>query len=184
MKNKVIDKLPIIELDRIILRPITMEDCNDLFEYANDNEVSKYLPWTPHKDIEESKNVIRRFLEKPINKNLYVSPAIVYKENNKMIGVCEFVKIDWETLTGSIGYVINRDYWGRGIMTEACGAIIRLGFEYLELEKIVISHLKGNIGSKRVIEKNGFKYIGDKYDEDIQAHVPHYQLNKKDHYII
>ena len=89
-----------------------------------------------------------------------------------MIGTCDYHTINWDKNEGEIGYCINHDYWGRGYMTLACKALISFGFEYLKLDKVVISHLSNNIGSQRVIEKSGFRFVCE------QTHPKHHTLNK------
>ena len=59
-----------------------------------------------------------------------------------------------------LGYVLAKPYWGKGLMTEACKSVIRFCFEQLNLEMLWISHFDFNTRSRRVIEKCGFRYIG------------------------
>jgi ribosomal-protein-alanine N-acetyltransferase len=61
-----------------------------------------------------------------------------------------------------IGYVLNRHYWGKGLMVEACKELIKLGFERFHLVRIQIAHITDNYQSQRVIEKLGFVYEGIK----------------------
>jgi len=184
MRPKTIDELkhiPVVDLGEIFLRPVVFEDYKDMFEYGSDDEVTKTLVWdsygTPADAIHSIKNV---FLNRP-EKELPSAYAIIYKETNKMIGTCDFFKVDWDELIGEIGYVLNRHYWNKGYMTKACRAVRDFGFEYLGLDKIEIRHLPSNIGSKRVIEKCGFRYIGEVYFKHFNKDISSYEMTKEEY---
>lgn len=88
--------------------------------------------------------------------------AIVYKENNKVIGSIG-VHYDEKrkgTNAKMIGYVLSEDYWGKGLMSEAVKEVIRYLFEEEKYDVISCYHYPFNTRSKRVIEKCGFKYEG------------------------
>ena len=171
--------IPEIDLGDIYLRAIKEEDYKDMYEYGKDDEVTKWLLWDTYNSIEDAINSINNvFLTRP-EKNLPCAHAIIHKEDNKMIGTCDYCFINWEDSVGEIGYCINRDYWNRGYVTKVCKAIIKYGFEYLGLEKIFIRHVKENIGSKRVIEKCGFKFIKDTFEEKYNQTFSSYILKKE-----
>ncbi len=88
--------------------------------------------------------------------------AIVYKENNKVIGSINLGKDNIRPGVNSkyLGYVLSKNYWGLGLMTECVKKILEYGFFTLNLDIISVSHFKENIRSKRVIEKCGFVYEG------------------------
>ena len=118
-----------------------------------------HLSFSKHQNLEVTKEIIQKhFLSKP-SLNLPQSYAIVLKETNKMIGCCDFHTIIANDI-GEIGYVLNKKYWCKGYVTEACRKLIEIGFEVLELRRIYIRHHRENIQSKRVIEKCGFIYEG------------------------
>lgn len=160
--NKELLKMPIIETERLILRPINISDAEDLFDYASDREVTKYLLWKAHEKIEDSINVIINVFNKRVDRGIPEAHAIVLKSSGKMIGMCDFVYINESHKCGEIGYVLNRKYWGNGYMVEACREVIKLGFERLNLIRIQISHDINNYQSQRVIEKLGFQFEGIK----------------------
>lgn len=173
--------LPVVDLGDILLRPVRYEDYPDIFAYASDPEVTKTLAWNTYKDIEEAKNAVQNvFLARP-SKGIPAAYAIVHKADNKMIGTCDFFSVDWNNASGEIGYVLNRNYWGHGYMTKVCGALIEFGFSYLKLGRIDIRHLKENVGSQRVIEKNGFRYVGTTYHKTMEVDLPTYVLTRADY---
>ncbi len=158
--------IPIIDCGDFYMRAIKAEDAEDMFEYAGDDEVTAKLSWSSHKNPDITKASIKEhFLRRPDNgiPNAY---AIIFKENNKMIGTCDFWYVDFGKNCGEIGYVLNKNYWGRGIVSQALKEVVKFGFEYLELERVQISHATDNIASQRVIEKCDFRLEGLKRHSD------------------
>ncbi len=155
-------KMPIIETKRLVLRPVSDKDAYDMLEYGTNPNVMKFLGWKPYETIDDVYKSLENFFYKRISSNIPESHAIIYKENNKMIGLCDFVDLNERHRCGEIGYVLNEKYWGRGIMVEACQEIIKLGFERFNLIRLQISHDVNNYKSMRVIEKLGFTFEGIK----------------------
>ena len=153
IKNKV------IETERLLLRAFKETDLSDFYEYAKVDGVGEMAGWPHHENIEESKKILDRFIKNDI------VFAIVYKENNKVIGSlgveeCGLVDklIEFEGLLGrELGYVLSKNYWGNGIMPEAVKGVIDYLFNDLNLDYITIGHFSRNNQSRRVIEKCGFK---------------------------
>lgn len=159
MKKKPYKHMPKVIFGDYMLRTIKKRDYRDLFEYGKDPEVTKFLNWGPMVLSIEARRSIKDIFFPRIKNGLPIGYAIVDIKKNKMIGTVDFhSKID-DQYAAEIGYVIHKDYWSKGIMTQAVKELIRLGFTYLNYDKIIIKHLSKNIGSKRVIEKSGFKYL-------------------------
>ena len=148
-----------IETERLLLRAFKETDLNDFYEYAKIDGVGEMAGWPHHENIEESKKILDRFIKNDI------VFAIVYKENNKVIGSlgveeCGLVDklIEFDGLLGrELGYVLSKNYWGKGIMPEAVKGVIDYLFNDLNLDYITIGHFSRNNQSRRVIEKCGFK---------------------------
>ena len=149
--------LPKIETKRLILRKFTKKDFNDLYEYASDNKVTQYLSWDTYKNIDMAVEYIEHMLEK-YAKNEIAPWAIEWKENSKLIGSIGFVHYDKKNFSAEIGYVLNRNYWNKGIMTEALKEIIRFGFERMHLIKIEAKLNALNLPSEKVMQKSGLRY--------------------------
>ncbi|ABY93105.1 GCN5-related N-acetyltransferase [Thermoanaerobacter mathranii subsp. mathranii str. A3] len=150
---------PVLETPRLILKKISLEDAEDMFEYARDPEVTKYVSWEYHKSIEDSVKFINLLLSKyansePSDWGLYL------KENGKLIGTCGYVFIDEKNMTGEIGYVLGKKYWNKGFMTEAVKKVIEFGFKKLNLNRIQARCKVENIPSERVMQKVGMKFEG------------------------
>ena len=147
----------ILHTERLLLRPWNEADAEGLFEYAKDPEVGPIAGWPPHKNVEESRNVILNVLT---GKECF---AICEKENGKAIGAIE-LKLNGHTdMTErddecELGYWLGKPYWGRGYMPEAVKELLRHGFEDLGMTTIWCGYYDGNSKSKRVQEKVGFLY--------------------------
>lgn len=144
-----------IETDRLILRPWRQADLNDFYEYAKVDGVGQMAGWLPHESLETSQRILDSFIKE--KKNF----ALELKENGKVIGSLGLEDRDAEELTGQgreIGYVLSKDYWGRGLMPEAVKAVIKYCFETLDFDWITCGHFFRNRQSYRVIEKCGFSY--------------------------
>lgn len=150
---------PKLETERLILRKITLDDAGDIFHYANDKEVSKYLLWYPHNTINDTKEFIN-FTMNRYKKDESGDWGIVLKQNYKLIGSCGFVNFNKQHLSAEIGYVLCKDYWNRGLMTEAVKRVIKFGFEDMNLNRIEAMHDIENIASGKVMQNVGMKYEG------------------------
>lgn len=157
-QDKIFD-LPIIENKRFILRKFTKNDINDLYEYASDSEVTKFLSWDTYKNIDIAVDYIENVLLR-YSKNEIAPWGIEWKENSKMIGSIDFVQYDKKNFSAEIGYVLNRKYWNKGIMTEALKEIIKFGFDEMNLMRIETRLNAMNIASEMVMQKNGLTYEG------------------------
>ncbi|MBZ9621445.1 GNAT family N-acetyltransferase [Clostridium sp. FP2] len=149
--------MEILITNRLILREWEENDSTDLYEYAKSDLVGPNAGWPPHKSEEESKEIIRMFIE---NNETY---AIVLKSENKVIGgIGLHNRKPDDSLSHlkqkEVGYVLNPKYWGNEFVPEAVNRLIEYGFNELNLDLIWCGHFDFNSNSKRVIEKCGFKY--------------------------
>ena len=143
-----------IETERLILRKAKKSDANDMLEYASDEDTVKYLDWAGAKTLDE--------LVKGIVDFHWSNPgiwAIELKEAHKCIGTID-VRIKPEHEKCEFGFVLNRNYWNKGYMTESLSTIIKLCFDRLELNRVEAFHYVGNEGSGRVMQKCGMIHEG------------------------
>ncbi len=150
-----------IETERLILRPWKETDLHDFYEYARVEGVGEKAGWNHHQSLEESEQILSAFIR---NKKTL---ALELKENKKVIGSLGLEPRDGDAglpkeLQGrEIGYVLSRDYWGRGLMPEAVKAIINYCFNILDYDYLTCGHFEHNDRSRRVVEKSGFVYLKD-----------------------
>ena len=148
--------MDIIETRRLILRPWREEDAAGLFSYASDPEVGPAAGWAPHESVEDSLRVLRTILMKPD------TWAITLRSSGEPIGSVGIFPTDWPEGKGGpeIGYWVARPFWGQGIAPEAVRALVELCFSR-GAERVFCAHADFNAKSRRVIEKCGFRYLGD-----------------------
>jgi ribosomal-protein-alanine N-acetyltransferase len=157
--GKIIEDLPTLETDRLILRKMILDDAEAIFAYASDPEVSRYTLWDTHRTIEDSRAFLRLVLDK------YESGGepdwgILYKGDHRFVGTCGFASWEAGHARAELGYVIHREYWGQGLVPEAVRAMISFGFERMGLNRIEARCIAENAASVRVMEKAGMTYEG------------------------
>ncbi len=148
-----------IETERFNLRAVTVEDAKDMFVYASDAETVQYTTFLPHKDLDETIDTIKRFFINKPQEGKPESFAIVDKKTDRMIGTCDFWPLEGEGVW-EFGYIINKEYWGQGVMTEVAKAVLDYAFENFDVEIMKLKHVVDNVGSGKVALKLGFKQLG------------------------
>ena len=146
---------PILNAPRITLRKITNNDLYDVFDYASNPNVSKYLLWSVHECPEQTAAYLR-LVTKMYRAKKFYDFGVIDKASGRMIGSCGFSSIDIKTNTAEVGCVLNEKYWGRGLATEAVGELIRYAQTTLKLDKLYAEIMENNISSKKLFSKLGF----------------------------
>lgn len=177
-------KMPDLTFDNYLLRTLKLKDAKDMLLYAKDPLVTKYLTWDNFYTVKEAKSTIKSVFFPRLKRGLPIGYAIVDQTKNLMIGTIDFHQLNKEQKEAEIGYVLNRDYWQKGIMTKALKEVISVGFEYLDYNSIIIKHDINNIGSEKVILKNNFTYVKNetmkKNEQDII--LKKYRMTKEQYY--
>lgn len=156
-----------IETDRLILRRFRVSDAEDMYSnWAKDPIVSKFLSWQPHKKINETKKLLRKWNRAYRNRKVY-NWAIELKEIGQVIGSISVVKdkVNWYNgkkaiVEKEIGYSIGRNWWGKGIVTEALKAVIDFLFTNTDTTRITAKHNTQNPASGKVMQKADMHYEG------------------------
>ena len=147
----------ILETERLILRPWEESDAEDLYKYASHPDVGPIAGWAIHTSVENSREIIRDVLSAP------ETYAVVLKETCKPVGSIGLMlgkgsNIGLPDTEGEIGYWIGVPLWGQGLIPEAVRELMRYGFGQLKLSKMWCGYFDGNMKSKRVQEKCGFRH--------------------------
>lgn len=169
----------ILETPRLILRAWQKEDLDDFYEYAKVDGVGEMAGWIHHASKEETAKILDMFIRD--RKVL----AIVCKENNKVIGSIGIEKYNETVVDESfndlscreLGYVLNKEYWGKGYMSEAVCEVIRYCFEDLCLDALFCGYFERNARSKRVNDKVGFTFYKDITFETMYGTLENTKLN-------
>lgn len=153
--NKQIDMSGItLKTQRLILRPWEERDLADFHEYAKVDGVGQMAGWIPHSSMEESKMILDKFIEGKKTFAIELAGKVIGSVGVEQYNEANFPELQ-EKQGRAIGYVLSKDYWGRGIMPEAVQAVIQWLFKEAGLDFVLISHYEWNHQSKRVIQKCG-----------------------------
>lgn len=148
----------VLKTKRLVLREWKNSDLDDFYEYCSVDGVGQMAGWKPHENIEKSKFVLDLFINE--------KKTFCVEFNGKAIGSVGIEPYDEQNypelanLKGrEIGYVLSKDYWGRGLMPEAVREVINYCFEKLGLDFLLCGYFAFNKQSARVQEKCGFRYL-------------------------
>ncbi len=148
----------VLRSERLLLRPYTEQDGEMMFRnWANDEEVCRYLTWAPHGDIEVTHNIVRDWAACNINDRCYHWGITLAGE---LIGDIAVVRWNEQTQCAAIGYCLGRAWWGQGIMTEALTAVMTYLFDEIGFHRIQLEHDHENPASGRVMRKAGMRLEG------------------------
>ena len=149
-----------LKTERLTLRPWREADLEDFYAYARVDGVGQMAGWTPHKSIDESREILDMFIREKKTFALEHEGRIIGSLGIETYEESRYPELALEDKRGrEIGYVLSKDYWGRGLMPEAARAAIRYLFEDVGLDFIMVGHFTHNRRSRRVIEKCGFTYV-------------------------
>lgn len=143
-----------LETERLILRPWSEDDAEELYKYAKDIDVGPMAGWPVHTSVENSREIIRTVLSAP------ETYAVCLKETGKPIGSIGLHRNDLAEKDDEyeLGYWIGKPFWGQGLIPEASREILRYAFEDLEMSRIWCGYYDGNEKSHKVQIKLGFEY--------------------------
>jgi ribosomal-protein-alanine N-acetyltransferase len=154
-------KVPVIETERLILRPLTVDDAEDAFEWTGDERVARYMIYNVHPTPEVTREWLRSAAEL---RNEYLW-GFVRRSDGKLIGSGS-IRYRTDEERWSFGYNIRYDCWNQGYTTEAALRMMQYVREKHGAKRFVAVHQDGNAASGRVIMKCGLHLVGDcKYNK-------------------
>ena len=140
---------------RLLLRPWRESDLNDFFAYASVDGVGQMAGWNPHKSLDESREILGRFIEHKKTFALEFGGRVVGS-----LGIEKYPEERFPELADKrcreLGFVLAKDCWGQGLMPEAVREVCRYLFEDVGLDVILCAHFLRNERSARVQQKCGF----------------------------
>ena len=144
--------MPDLTTPRLRIRRLNMRDAQDIFRYSRDPEVARHVLWDAHRSIGDSRAYLRYMLRR-YRAHEPASWGIEWLETGRIIGTIGFMWIQDENASAEVGYSLAREYWNRGIMTEALMAVIRYAFDGLDLNRVEAQHETTNPASGAVMRK-------------------------------
>jgi ribosomal-protein-alanine N-acetyltransferase len=146
-------QIPIIETERLTLRAFTPDDLDRLAEILSNPQVMRYMPGGQPLSQEKAEANLRSIL-RHWDEHGFGWWAVIHKADARLTGWCGLTYVG-ELAETEVAYLFDQPYWGKGIGTEAAHASLRYGFEELKLDRIIALAVPENVGSWRVMGKNG-----------------------------
>lgn len=155
--------VPEFETERMILRGLEEKDIPWLFEHFGKDEINRHVVDDNVTTMEEARELFEAFIRpKPYLFRL----GLILKDNGQLVGTIGFYGINREHKRAILGADLDPAHWGKGLATEAVLALIRYGFEDMELNRIEASADPDNVHSIKLIESTGFIKEGVKRQLD------------------
>lgn len=152
-------RLPRLETPRLLLRPLVMHDAQDIYDYSRDPEVARYVLWSAHRSVSESRAYLRYILRQ-YRDGMPSSWGIVLKATGRVVGTIGYMTYSEENSTVEVGYSLARPLWNQGLMTEALYAVLGFSFEQMRIHRVEAQHDAANPASGRVMLKCGMRHEG------------------------
>ena len=146
---------PVVETENLFLRQIHSNDAKEVFALRSNAETMKFIPRPLAETIEDAEKFITECNES-IAKNDLLNWAIATKEDDKLIGMIGFFRMQPENFRGEIGYILNPNFHGKGIMKEATERALKYGFEILNFHSIEAVIDPNNSSSEKLLQRTGF----------------------------
>ena len=154
MIREIFSVFPELSTERLNLRKIKPEDAESIYLLLSDPEVIKHDTFELFTSVEQAENLISWFNDK-FEENRSIFWGICLKDNPEIIGLCK-CEIEIPKVRADIGYDLRRDFWNKGIMTEALREVISFVFDDLYINRIEAAVSTENLASVKVLEKIGF----------------------------
>ncbi len=154
-------KPPLLETDRLILRPIDLKDVDGIFAYAKNPEVSRYTLWEPHQSVADSLKYIQEYVFDYYAKGVPEPLGIAFKENpERIVGTVGCFWVSKSARSMELAYALAEEHWGKGLVAEASLAVMNYCFKEFSLKRIQARCKAENKPSARVMEKVGMTFEG------------------------
>jgi ribosomal-protein-alanine N-acetyltransferase len=156
----VFDEPAVLRTQRLLLRQVTELDGPALFEIFGDEQVTAHYAWDTFTSIEQghalAEQTARAFRQREALRWGLIPPG-----SDRIVGTCGYTRWNAESRFAILGYDLARSCWHRGLMTEAVTAVLRFGFEQMELNRVEALVMAGNAASISVLSRVGFTHEGE-----------------------
>lgn len=171
-------KTPVLETDRLILRPLSLDDAEHIFKtWTSDEDVAKYMIWDVHESVNDTIDWLKQEVNDIDSDDVYTW-GLVLKDTNTLFGTIALnKKADG---TSGFGYNIAKAYWKKGFTTEAGRKVLDFANKTLNIKKIFCRHADENIASMKTMKKLGFIYFKDSTYESFSGKK---RFNSKDYFL-
>lgn len=143
--------------ERLSLRPLRMEYLKTTYRYQGDRELTRYMMFLPDASIEATEKFIKEIEAEQQSENQRRFEFVILKDEEHIGGISVYLEKDDGETVGELGWIINKEYWGKGYVTEAAKAVMDFSFRQLGLRKLIAHCDARNEASARVMQKIGMK---------------------------
>lgn len=159
ISNSQYPQMKIIETPRFILRPATLQDTPDFYEYLSQEKVVKYLPFKAHKTLNDTKRFVQLFFINNYKQGKVGNYAVYHKGDRKVIANAGINNVKPTSKEAEAAICINPKYWGHDYSTEVSIVTLLTAFELMSLKKLIAVTYTENKHSGKPLENLGFKYV-------------------------
>lgn len=167
---EVFDNPPVLRTDRLILRPITEADGDALFDIFAHDEVTEHYAWDTFTTVDQG-HVLAAHTVEQRRRHEAIRWGLVPAGSDRVIGTCGYTRWNTDHRYAIVGYDLHRDYWRRGLMSEAVTAVLGFGFQRLAVHRIEATVLAGNTASAVLLQRLGFHREGVQRERWLQRGV-------------
>ena len=153
------ETLPIITTPRVVLRWISEDDIDGLYEIFSDPQVMRYWSTVPIPNRDAAAE-LQRDIADGNEKNSMLKWGLALRDSNTIIGTTTLFHLNLDNGRAEIGYAMGRAHWGKGYMNEALNALVSHAFEVMELRRLEADVDPRNTASIRTLERLGFQREG------------------------
>jgi ribosomal-protein-alanine N-acetyltransferase len=146
---------PELKTERLLLRKVTDADTEQIFKLRSDEKVMKYIGKKPIATMDEARDWVK-LIRDSLENNSGITWGISEIENTSLIGTIGLWRIIKENYRAEIGYMLQPQYWKKGLTKEAILKVADYGFHQMKLHSIEAHISPQNLASARVLEKTGF----------------------------
>jgi RimJ/RimL family protein N-acetyltransferase len=151
--------LPIITTERLVLRWVSENDIDSLFEVFSDSQVMRYWSTAPYSDRDAAVQLQREIAAGNEN-NTMIKWGLALRDSDRLIGTTTLFNLSLENGRAELGYAMGRAHWGKGYMNEALQALLSHAFEVMDLRRLEADVDPRNTASIRTLERLGFQKEG------------------------
>lgn len=166
-----------LEGERVLIRRLRLSDANDVYLNVRDKEVVRWTLNIPYPYPKETAAKFIRRSQRTWRAKKGFDFGVILKETGRVIGVTGLKNVDHKSSCAEIGYWLGKNYWRRGLATEAVRLVLKFGFKELKLHRIYAHTFEKNIASRQVLEKCGFRIEGIMREALFKQNRRHNMLN-------
>lgn len=157
--------------DGFQLTPVARGDVEGLYLHMQDKRLTSFLAWAPHKDITQTAAVVDALIAAMEQDAAYHWTLRVADEVAGLVSLIDLKRrhLDWTLDRAELAYWLGVPFQGQGLATAMCREVLGLAFSQLRLHKVIVMHASGNHSSARLIDRLGFRYVGEERQAFLKA---------------